>query len=124
MCALNEVKGMSLFMSKKEEFKNFVRQHPVLLKHVQNGEMTWQKFFEIYDMYGEDNSAWQNYLTAPVSTKESFDFSNFFKGLDLDSIQNGVSSLQRVVGLLQDMSSNKTPTSEYKPRPIYKHFED
>lgn len=111
-------------MNKKEEFKNFVRQHPILLKHVQNGEMTWQNFFEIYDMYGEDTSAWQNYLTTPVSTKENFDFTNFFKGLDLDSIQNGVSSLQRVVGLLQDMSSNKIPTNEYKPRPIYKHFED
>ncbi len=111
-------------MNKKEEFKNFVRKHPILLKHVQKGEMTWQKFYEIYDMYGEEETAWQNYLNKPVSTKESFDFTNFFKGLDLDSIQNGIGSLQRVVGLLQDMSSNNKPADEYKPRPIYKHFED
>ena len=111
-------------MSKKEEFKNFVRQHPVLLKHVQSGSMTWQKFFEIYDMYGEDNTAWHDYLATPAVPKENFDLNNFFKSLDLDSIQNGVSSLQRVVGLLQDMSTNKAPTNEYKPRPIYKHFED
>lgn len=110
-------------MNKKEEFKNFVKKHPILLKHVQNGSMTWQKFFEIYDMYGEDNNAWQEYLTLST-TKSTFDFSTFFKGIDLDSIQNGVNSLQRVVSLLQDMSSNKNPANATKPRPIYKHFED
>ena len=46
--------------------------------------------------------------------------------MDLDSIQNGVNSLQRVLGVVQDLSGkeDKKPTEEYKPRPIYKHFED
>ncbi len=110
-------------MNKKEEFKNFVKKHPILLNYVKDGSMTWQSFFEIYDMYGEDINAWQNYLTMP-SSKENFDLSSFFKGLDLDSIQNGIGSLQRVISLFQDMSSNKTPKEDYKPRPIYKHFED
>ena len=111
-------------MSNKEEFKQFVRENPVLLKHVKSGKMDWQQFYEMYDMYGTDSNVWKEYLTSPVVAKETFDFMNIFKGLDLDSIQNGVSSLQRVVGLLQDMGTNKTPNKEYKPRPIYKHFED
>ena len=40
---------------KQEEFKNFVRTKPELIKYVQNGKMTWQKFYEMYDLYGEDN---------------------------------------------------------------------
>ena len=44
-----------------------------------------------------------------ASAAAGFDLANFIKGLDLDSIQNGVNSMQRVLGLLQDMSNKKTP---------------
>lgn len=110
-------------MSKKEEFKNFVRANPTLLKHVQAGSMDWQKFYEIYDMYGTNNEVWKEYLMTPQK-EQSVDLANFFRGIDLDSIQNSVTSIQRVIGLIQDMSTNKTQINEYKPRPIYKHFED
>ena len=35
--------------NKKEQFKNFARIHPELVEYIKNGEMTWQKFYEIYD---------------------------------------------------------------------------
>lgn len=118
-------------MDTKEKFKEFVRQNPILLKHVKEEKMTWQKFYEIYDIYGEDETAWKDYLTVGATTAAaataatSFDLMGFLKNLDLDSIQNGVNSMQRVLGLLQDMSSNKnTKTETSKPRPLYKHFED
>ena len=116
-------------METKEKFKDFVKNNPILLKYVKDGKMTWQQFYEIYDLYGEDKEAWKDYLvrdTAPAKTTTTFDLANFIKGLDLDGIQNGVTSLQRVLSLLQDMSSNKTntQTNTYKPRPIYKHFDD
>lgn len=116
-------------METKEKFKDFVKSNPILLKHVKDGKMTWQQFYEIYDLYGEDKEAWKDYLvkeSTPVKQTTNFDLANFIKGLDLDGIQNGVTSLQRVLSLLQDMSSNKqTPqTNNYKPRPIYKHFDD
>ncbi len=118
-------------MDTKEKFKDFVRQNPVLLKHVKDGGMTWQKFYEIYDMYGEDENAWKDYLgvgtvaAAATAGAASFDLMGFLKNLDLDSIQNSVNSMQRVLGLLQDMSSNKSSgETPRKPRPLYKHFED
>ena len=42
-------------MSKLEEFKNFVKDNPKLINYVKNNEMTWQKFYEMYDIYGKEN---------------------------------------------------------------------
>lgn len=116
-------------MTKKEEFKEFVKKNPKLVKYVKEGNSSWQKFYEIYDLYGEDKDAWKDYLPVATTTASLgiTDFMNWFKNIDLDSFQNGVSSLQRVLGVVQDLSgkdSNSKPTEEYKPRPMYKHFED
>ena len=46
--------------------------------------------------------------------------------IGIDSIQNGVVSIQRVLGVVQDFinKDDSSTTEEYKPRPLYKHFED
>lgn len=127
-------------MTKKDAFKSFVRKNPNLIKYVRTGEMDWQKFYELYDLYGEDETAWSLYLKKEKTesqasinqetnkTAEGFlGMASLLKGIDLNTVQNGVSSLQRVVGLLQELGT-KSPKEEvkpaYKPRPIYKHFED
>ena len=115
-------------MNTKEDFKQFVRQNPILLKHVKEGKGTWQQFFEIYDLYKDDEDAWKDYITKEKTISkqsQNFDIMSFLKGLDLDSIQEGVNSLQRVLGLLQDITPSKNIKTEIKkPRPLYKHFDD
>ena len=119
-------------MNTKDKFKEFVKNNPILLKHVQNGKMTWQKFYEIYDIYGEDKSAWKQYLNDKTAENiatsgTALGLFDFLKNLDLDSIQTGVNSMQRVVSLLQEMSTKNNDTTNnqnYKTRPLYKHFED
>ena len=123
----------------KEEFKLFVGAHPELIKYVNNNEMTWQKFYEMYDLYGDDNSVWDKYLVSDTNKNNSIsditktsaftDFIAFLKTINLDSLQEGIGSIQRVLGVFQDFSGNKensnnTDKKEYKPRPLYKHFED
>jgi len=116
-------------MTKKEEFKEFVKKNPKLVKYVKDGTSNWQQFYEIYDLYGEDKDAWKDYLPIATATTAFTmpDFMSWIKNIDLDSFQNGVSSLQRVLGVVQDLSGKNTsakPNEEYKPRPMYKHFED
>lgn len=111
-------------MSKKDEFKEFVRKNPRLITFVKKGDMTWQKFYEIYDLYGDDKDAWKEYLEVAAVGAASASFLDIFKNIDLDSVQNGVNSIQRVIGVLQEIGTKKEETSEYKPRPIYKSFDD
>ena len=40
----------------KENFKMFVRSHPELVHYVTNNQMTWQKFYELYNLYDEDDN--------------------------------------------------------------------
>jgi hypothetical protein len=115
-------------MNRKEEFKNFVKSNPNLAKYVNEGKMTWQKFYEMYDLYGEDSSVWNDYInnTPVVNTIGLTEILNMIRNVDLDSVQNSVNSFQRVIGLLQDLGNkdSQNQKEEYRPRPIYKHFED
>ena len=118
-------------MSKIEEFKQFVKNNPHLLKYVKNNEMTWQKFYEMYDLYGSDNEVWNDYKEiTPTKTETKItgmaDVLTWLKAIDLDSLQEGVGSLQRVLGVFQDLSTNDNnkTQNEYRPRPLYRHFED
>ena len=113
----------------KETFKEFVRNNPKLIKFVNNNEMTWQKFYEMYDIYGENNDIWSKYLKEEKIKETSSlgvtDFINFLKTVNLDSLQEGIGNVQRVLGIFQDFTKKDTSEKkeEYKPRPIYKHFE-
>lgn len=116
-------------MEKKEEFKNFVKTKPELIDYVKNGEMTWQKFYEIYDLYGEDDKAWENYR-AQVEPVNVSKIGDIVKGIDVSSIQKHIETAQKALGLVQEMTTKnvsntasitKGPSS---PRPINKFFED
>ena len=49
-------------MTKVDNFKEFVKKNQVLVTYVKENKMTWQKFYELYDLYGEDNSIWDKYV--------------------------------------------------------------
>jgi len=124
---------------KKEEFKEFVRKNPKLITYVKNNEMTWQKFYEMYDLYGESNEAWRDYIVTTEENKEEVktatktgiagltlsEVVNWIKKVDLDNLQEGIGNMQRVLGVMQDFTKkDKNEKPAYKPRPLYKHFED
>jgi hypothetical protein len=114
----------------KENFKEFVKKNPNLVKYVNSNDMTWQKFYEMYDMYGEENDVWKTYMidNREVSSgkKQSTDFMNYFKNINVDSVQESINSIQRVLGVLGDLGvkSSTSTSSTYEPKPIYKHFDD
>lgn len=113
----------------KDTFKSFARLHPELATTVLEGKASWQQLYELYEIYGEDTPLWGNYLQKESIQKESQssfkDIFNTLKNLDMDTVQKGITNLQKTIGLLQDVGlTNKPNIKTYEPRPIYKNFGD
>ncbi len=118
-------------MSKKEEFKEFVKNKPELVDYIKNGEMTWQKFYELYDMYGQDRSVWNKYESINKSgiTGGLGKIGDVLKNVNMDSIQEHIGTAQKALGFVQELTGkgasnilkSKGPTS---PRPMNKFFGD
>ena len=110
----------------KETFKVFVRKHPELANYVLKNNTSWQQFYEIYELYGEDNIVWNNYINKTSVTENITsgattikEFINNLKNIDMDSVQKGITNIQKTIGLLQDIGVTKNES-----QPIYKRFED
>lgn len=123
----------------KEEFKAFVRTKPELVNYVSTGEMSWQKFYEIWSLYGNDDKVWAKYgakkeeKETSKDSSEGFSFSSLvdsIKKVDMNSVQKGINSMQKAIELLQGFttggaaSSAAKSASEYSPRQLFKKFED
>ena len=113
-------------MDNLDNFKQFIKSHPSFAGYIKDGTMTWQKFYELYDMYGEDSSVWDEYKQEKKKSPTINDIVNMAKNIDMNKLQDGVNSLSKAVGLFSDLFSNKagTNTTTYKPRAVYKRFED
>lgn len=126
-------------MANIDDFKLFVKNNPKLITYVRSGDMSWQKFYELYDLYGEDDNIWNDYLTKNKDIKSSnsnnktnvinnISFSNIFdmvKNIDTNKLQSGITSMQKAIGLFSEMLIKDKPnTSNYTPRPIYRKFDD
>lgn len=121
-------------MTKVDSFKEFVKKNQVLVTYVKENKMTWQKFYELYDLYGEDNNIWSEYLKKEepqpkVNNTKLSSLSNIMemaKNIDPDKLQDGITSIQKAISLFGDMitKNNTSSTNTYTPRPIYKKFDD
>ena len=114
-----------------ESFKNFVREKPNLITFVRNNEMTWQQFYEMYELYGPNHSVWNKYLGITNNGTSLKDMLGLLRNIDMTELQKGIGSLQKGIGYLQEIVQNKTVDvnnnfrkNEYTPRPIYEKFDD
>ncbi len=98
-------------MTNKDSFKIFVAKHPEFIKYVNNGTMTWQKFYEMYDLYGENNDIWQKYNNTEEEKNDlkTSEFLNFIKNINIEKLQSGMESVSRVLSLVSEIG-NKTET--------------
>ena len=53
----------------KERFKDFARLHPELARSVLSNKVSWQKLYELYDIYGENSSVWNEYFDNNIDSE-------------------------------------------------------
>lgn len=111
----------------KEQFKEFVRTKPELAEYVNKGQMTWQKFYELYDLYGEEESIWSKYNTSTESSKRKM--SDIVEKIDPDSIQKHIETAQKALDIFSEFATKTTEniSNNIKPsieRPLSKFFGD
>ena len=107
----------------KESFKEFARNNPSLAEHVLNKSTSWQQLYELYEIYGEHSNIWNKYIKTPSITENITssastikDFLDTLKDLDMSSVQQGITNIQKTINLLQDIGINNK-------EPIYKRFQ-
>ena len=111
---------------KKDAFKEFAKAHPELIEYLKNNSnMSWQKLYEIYDIYGEDENIWKEYFTA--YNKSSI--SDMFKSIDTKKVQEHIGTAQKALNLIQELTTKGGETinsikGPSLPRPITKLFGD
>ena len=112
----------------KENFKSFARIHPELAESVLKNKVTWQKLYELYDIYGEDSNIWNKYFTKnTLGDSKISDIVDTIKKVDLNTVQNNIESMQKAIELLQEIGIGKAKDNlgtVYQSRPMYKYFED
>ncbi len=112
-------------MDNLENFKAFVKANPSFASFIKDGSMTWQKFYELYDMYGEDSDIWQDFKETKKTNITLKELVNIAKNIDIDKLEDGVNSISKAVGLFSDLFTNKNePADIYKPKAIYQRFDD
>ena len=120
----------------KEGFKIFARNNPNLARKVNANEISWQKLYEMYELYGENSNVWNDYLnndenrTSNVVTKNNElafkELVNMVKNIDLEKVRNGITGVQKAISLVQDLGGlgKSDAKTEYEARPLYQHLDD
>ncbi|MED3642678.1 YlbD family protein [Caldifermentibacillus hisashii] len=112
-----------------EQFKNFVKKHPELIKEVRTGKKTWQEVYEEWYLLGEDDPKWAKYTKTgkPTAIKEETKSNNesknavfnqlitYLKNMDVNQLQHylgqmseAIDSVQQLLGQIRDTNQNRT----------------
>lgn len=121
-------------MNKKEEFKKFIKDNPYLGKSVREGKTTFQKLYELYDIYGEDEDMFKEYKVEEeiekVENKETIsNIINSIKGINMDEVKKNIESLQSAVSFIEDFVLPEKNTKNIveavvNPKPLDGLFDD
>ena len=104
-------------MDKKEAFKDFLKRNRDISKSVMEGKTDYQKLYEMFDIYGEEDKIWDEFRSKS-KTKESStsvkNILNYLQGIDLDKLEENVSSLEKALGFLEEIIGDRKEKKEEK----------
>ena len=114
----------------KEDFKRFVSSHPELTNYVNSDTRTWQKFYDMYSLYGDSSEVWDDYIYKKRKEEKDSSLSSLteivdaIKKVDMDIVQKNITTINKALTLIGSLISKDEDKVSYTPRPLYKKFED
>lgn len=116
-------------MDKKEEFKNFLKNNPKLINYIKNNENSVQKLYEVYDIYGDDEKVWDEYVKEDNRSLNLNNISDIVKNIDMNSIKGHIDTAQKALSIVQELTGKvekgvKAIKKPLAPKPLDKFFED
>ena len=119
-------------MEKLDEFKTFIKNKTFLIDKVHSNEISWQKLYETYDLYGPEHELFKEVVaqknTSSLLTKEGINTAiNAFKKVDLDKVSNSLDSIKKVVTTIQEITKSDTITQdlpEYMKKSTFRRYND
>ena len=104
--------------AKLDEFKEFVRQHPLLKQKVLSKEKTWQQLYEDFVILGENAFNEEEKEEKIVDNKTNIKTEDliktvvgYVKKIDPDQITKTVTSIQKVIELIGGLSGGSSAAS-------------
>ena len=105
----------------KEKFKEFVKANPKLVDYVKDNNKSWQDLYELYVLYGEDETIWNNYIKDNKTGIN--ELVNMIQKVNLDNVKNTVDSLQKAISIIQSIGKSKN-NDLYEKKSEYKDLDD
>ena len=104
-------------MDKRDSFKEFLKNNKSLASLVNDGTTTYQKLFETYDIYGEDTDVWSKIKSSSKNSKiNSKSAMEYLKNIDMDKLEENVSSIEKALAFLEEIVDSRNKKSEEKQR--------
>lgn len=112
-------------MTRLDEFKDFIKEHPLLKEEVNNKKRSWQDIYEEWVLFN-DSDTWDKYKIKERSssnkeTKTSNDdmiktVMGYMKKIDPDKITKYVSSIQKIIELVTSFGAGASVDSIAKKK--------
>lgn len=100
--------------SRMDEFREFVKAHPLVRDEVKNGTRTWQQIYEDWYIMGDGDETWGKYKvhtsSTPTENKKLEDLLTsenlkniwgYVKKINPDSISKTLNTIQKVLQITQ-----------------------
>ena len=112
-----------------EDFKNFVRANPFIKEAVDSHKISWQKAYEHYDIYHEDNwdflkDTKEEVTSEPITTTKSSSIPlPNLADIDFHQVGKVLEQITNLVGMAKELL-NKNTTEDTLEKRIYERYKD
>lgn len=111
-----------------KEFRDFVNEHPLLIKEIREGNSSWQEYYEKWTLLGEDDPSWNKYTNETIKKETKVNESEILGQLmqltekvDINRVQKEVKKFNHTINVVQDILSDFLETKKSKDSPERKH---